>query len=263
MNTTIGIQNEENFVKALDQKTFNEINKNLQLLLFYLYPNLDKSKKINCYMTNNFIKPDIVIHQNQQYRYISLKYGHCETLHNESIMTFVEFLKESNISEETIETYLLYHYGDGTTNGTGEKRMSSVETRFTYDDRIKKMNEELNSSKAFIKKFADRVMFQGVNSQAERADYIYHGDPEAGVFISREQFMRHIDRKSWSYMNRCVHIGPFVVRPHARYAEREILKESHRHTVTVNYPGIVSDLLYIQNRYNFSHISNNNSVSQM
>lgn len=263
MNTTIGIQNEENFVKALDQKTYAELNKNLQLLLFYLYPNLDKKEKIHCYMTDNFIKPDIVIHQNRQYRYISLKYGSAETVHNENIMTFVEFLRESNISEETIKTYLLYHYGDGTTDGSGKRRMSSVETRFTYDEQIKKMNEEFNSSKAFVKNFADRVLFQGVNSQADRADYIYHGDPEAGVFISRDQFMRHIDRKSWHYMVRCVHIGPFVIRPHARYSDKEILNEKHRNTVAVNYPGIVSDLLYIQNRYNFSNISSRSSASQM
>lgn len=263
MNTMIGIQNEENFVKALDNKTYSELNKNLQLFLFYLYPNIDKTMKFHCYMTENFVKPDIVIHQNQQYRYVSLKYGQAETLHNESIRTFVEFLRDCQISEESIETYLLYHYGDGTTDGTGKRRMGSVETRFTYDDRIKKLNEELNSSKSLIKEFADRVMFQGVNLQANRADYIYHGDPDSGVFISREQFMRHVDRKNWSFMVRCVHIGPFVIRPHARYADREILNEAHRHTVTVNYPGIVNDLLYIQNRYNFSNITNQSRMSQM
>ena len=254
MNTTIGIQNEENFVKALDYKFYDELNKNLRLFLFYLYPNIDKTEKFHCYMTENFTKPDIVIYQGKNYRYISLKYGHAETVQNESIKTFIEFLRDCCISEETINSYLLYHYGDGTIDGTGKSRMGSVEVRFTYDEEVKKMNEEFNSSKAFIKGFADRVMFQGVNPQATRADYIYHGDPEAGIFISRDQFMKHIDRKDWSFMNRCVHIGPFVIRPHARYAGKEILNESHRHTVAVNYPGIVNDMLYIQKRYNFANI---------
>jgi len=258
MNTTIGIQNEENFVKELDNKLFGELNKNLQMFLFYLFPNIDKTARFHCYMTENFCKPDIVIYQNDQYRYVSVKYGQAETVHNENIMTFIEFLRDCQISEETIESYLLYHFGDGTKDGTGKRRMDSVETRFTYDDRIKKMNEEFNSSKAFIKGFADRTMFQGVNPQASRADYLYHGDPDKGVFISRDQVMKHIDRKDWSFMNRCVHIGPLIVRPHARYAGKEILNEKHRHTVAVNYPGIVSDMLYIQNRYNFRNISEKN-----
>ena len=254
MNTTIGIQNEENFVKQMDGKLFSELNKNLQLFMFYLFPKMNKAEPFHCYMTENFCKPDIVIYQDKEYRYISVKYGHAETVHNESILTFVEFLRNCQISEETIESYLLYHYGDGTTDGTGKERMDSVMTRFTYDERIKKMNAELNSSKAFIKEFADRTMFQGVNPQASRADFLYHGDPTKGVFISRDQFMKHIDRKNWDFMDRCVHIGPLVIRPHARYAGKEILNEKHRHTVAVNYPGIVSDMLYIQNRYNFRNI---------
>ena len=249
MNTSIGIINEENFVKSLNGKMFNEVNKNLQLLLYYIFPHIDKSKKFTCYRTEYLIKPDIVISQESTMKFLSLKYGQSETLHNENILTFIQYLRESGISEETIETYLLYHYGDGTLDGTGEKRMNSIEVRFTYDERIKKMNAEFNSSKEFIKEFADRVMFQGVNPSASMAEYIYHGDVDYGVICSRNQFRRHIETKNWDYMTTCVHVGPFVLRPHARYANKEIRNEESRKTVEVNYPRLCQDITYISLRY--------------
>ena len=252
MNTTIGIQNEEKFCEQINNKTFDELNTNLQYFMYYLFHQLDKKKKFNCFQTENFIKPDICISQENELRFVSLKYGQSETLHNESIKTFVNFLKDNGISDETVETYLLYHYGDGTIDGTGQHRLSSVEVRFKYDDRIKKMNEEFNNSKEFIKKFAERVMFQGVNPDANKAGFIYHGDPDYGVFVSRYQFMRHIERKNWNYMETCVHIGPFVIRPHSRYANKEIRSEESRHLVVVNYPRFVQDLMYISSRYSYA-----------
>ena len=258
MNTIIGIQNEEKMCENINNKTFDQLNKNLQMFMYYLFPKMDKSKMFKCFQTENFIKPDICISQDSKLKFVSLKYGQSETLHNEHISTFIKFLKDNGISDYTIESYLLYHYGDGTTDGTGQKRMSSIETRFTYDERITKMNEEFNSSKAFIKKFADRVMFQGVNPSTSMAEYIYHGDPDYGVFVSRLQYMRHIEMKNWAFMQTCVHVGPFVLRPHARYANKEILNEEHRHTVTINYPRFVQDILYISSRYAYAFNANKN-----
>lgn len=252
MNTTIGIENEEKLCESINNKTFYELNMNLQYFMFYLFPHIDKEKKLKCFQTENFIKPDICISQEKDLKFVSVKYGQSETLHNEDIRTFIQFLKDCHISDYTIETYLLYHYGDGTIDGTGQRRMQSIEIRYMYDDRIRKMNEEFNSSKEFIKKFADRVMFQGVNPDASKAEYIYHGDVDYGVFVSRYQFMRHIEKKNWDFMQTCVHVGPFVIRPHARYANKEIRNENHRHTVVINYPRFVQDLLYISSRYNYA-----------
>ena len=249
MNTSIGIINEEKLCEAINDKTFDELNENLRCFMYYLFPTVDKQKRFKCFQTENFIKPDICIYQGKQFKYVSVKYGQSETLHNENIRTFIDFLKECKISDESIETYLLYHYGDGTTDGTGKERLSSIEVRYRYHDRIRKMNDEFNATKQFIKRFAERVLFQGVNPDASKAEFIYHGDVEYATFVSRNQFMRHIEMKNWDYMQYCIHVGPFVVRPHARYTNKEIRNEALRHTVSVNYPRFVEDLLYISSRY--------------
>ena len=253
MTSSVRITNESNFVKELDNKKFDELNRNLQFFLLYLFPNMDKKKKFHCYLTENFIKPDIVIYQDQEYKYVSLKYGSADTLHNENIKTFIQFLRECGISKESLKTYLLYHFGDGTLNGSGERRMNSVTVRYMYDEQIKKMNEEFNSSKEFVKKFAERVMAQGVNLQAARAQYIYHGDPEGGTFISIEAFMKHVEKKNYNFMQNCVHIGPFVLRPHARYAGKKIQNNDRRFTVTVTYSNFVNEMIFIQSHYDFPY----------
>ena len=252
MNTSIGIINEEKLCEAINGKTYYELNDNLRFFIHYLFSRVDKEKKFKCFQTENFIKPDICIQQEKECKYVSVKYGQSETIHNENIKTFVIFLKECGISDESIQTYLLYHYGDGTTDGTGKNRLSSIEVRFRYEERIDKMNEEFNKTKEFIKKFADRVLFNGVNPDANKAEFIYYGDSDYGVFVSRNQFMRHIERKNWAYMTTCIHVGPFVIRPHARYSNKEIRNEEHRHTVTINYPRFSSDLNYISSRYSYA-----------
>lgn len=245
METNIGIQNEENFVKCIDGKTYDELSKHLQYFLHFLFPVIDTSKKFHCFLTTNYIKPDICITLEDQMRYVSLKYGQSDIFHNENIMSFIEFLRNNSISEESIKTYLLYHYGDGTTDGTGKYRLTSVELRFHYKEELSKLNEELNKDKEFVKKFVDRAMFQGINHLANRADYIYHGDPEYGAFISRYQLMQRIEKKNYGFMTECVHIGPLVIRPHARYSNKAVRNDENRQRVEVGYPKIVQEIMFV------------------
>lgn len=251
MSVNEGLLNEERMIVALNHKLFDELNANLQTFVLQLIPELDKRKRINCYKAEEYTKPDIVISQGDKVRYVSLKTGTSDTMHNEKIEPFVEFLKENGFDDYTIESFLLYHYGDGTTDGTGERRMGVYEVRQKYDKRITAMNAAFNKDKEFVKKFADRVMWQGVNPLAMPADVIYHGTEEYGTYMSKFQMSRHIERKDWSYMVFAVHVGPFIIRPKARYPGREIKNDENRRIVVVNYPRIQADIPWIRNRYLF------------
>ena len=112
------------------------------------------------------------------------------------------------------------------------------------------MNDEFNNSKELIKAFAERVMWQGVDKYTEHADVLYHGDTEYGVFMSRSQFKKFIERRSWKFMVKCVHIGPFVIRPKARYSNGEIKHEQLRKLVKVCYPRLIHDTTYLCKLYN-------------
>ena len=242
---------EDQFEYYLESRKYSELSDNLQDFIKHLFPFLDRNLDIHCNKTDQLIKPDICIWQKDERRFVSLKSGAVETIHCENLISFVEFLRANNIDEYTIQTYLLYHYGDGTINGTGKRRLNSVEVRTKLAKRIELMNKVLNSSKDFIKKFADRVLFQGCNDDVYPAGFIYHGDIDYGKYISRNQLMKHIDNKSWDYMVSCVHIGPFTIRPKARYSGKEIKSDDNRRLITVNYPRFYDDIIIMSKKYLF------------
>ena len=236
---------EDRFVEDINNKYFCELNANLKRLVSYALPMINKNEVIKCCKSDSLIKPDICIYQKSNRAFISIKSGLSEGMHEENILTFVDFLKENGIDDYTIETFLLFHYGDGTTDGTGTKRLSAVEVKYKLENRIQKMNDAFNASKDFVKKFADRVMWQGVNENADRAEILYHGDTDFGIFISRNDFIEFLDKRRWDYMNMCVHIGPFTLRPKARYAEREVVHSQSLKKVSIKYPRLIYDIEFI------------------
>ena len=251
MPNNLGTMNEDYMVQSINNKTYNELNENLQHFLLMLFRNVDASKKFKCFKTEDYIKPDICVQLDGVRKFVSLKYGNSESVHDEHLLTFIDFLRDNEISEKSIKTYLLFHYGDGTTDGSGRFRMNSVEVRYQLKNELKQSNEELNSNRDFLKAFADRVVWQGVNPQAERADFLYHGDPDYGVFMNRHQLRKQLSIKNWDFMDSCVHVGPFVIRPAARYANKPIAKEDARKRVSITYPKLVNDILYISSRHDY------------
>lgn len=251
MSLNDGLMNEEQIIRAINGKTYYELNANLQRLVNYLFPTLDRNRKINCCKAEDYTKPDICISQDDKSHYVSIKHGTAEQVHEERLDRFISYLKECGIDDYTIESYLLFHFGDGTIDGTGQTRLDHFNVFVKYNERILKLNEKFNESREFVKNFANRVLFQGVNPLAIPADIIYHGDEEFGSFINKNQIMRHIELRKWGYMTSVVHIGPFILRPRARYPGREVKNDDSRRRVTVSYPKLSNDIMYIFNRYKF------------
>ena len=251
MSLNDGLLNEQRLIDAINDKRYSELNNNLQHFVNFLFPKIDRQEKFKCFAAEKYTKPDICIQHLDKRRYISVKHGTSTGVHGEKLDNFIEFLRENNFDDYTIESYLLFHFGDGTTDGTGERRLDQFHVRAQYDERIRALNEAFNKNKEFVKKFTDRVMFQGVSDTAEPADILYHGDEDFGCFMSRKQLMRHIDFRRWEYMTYLVHIGPFSIAPKARYPEREIKNNEFRTTVVVNYPKLLNDIQYIFSRYIF------------
>ena len=133
-------------------------------------------------------------------------------------------------------------------DGSGEKRMDYRQLIHKLAPRIVELNKELNSNKAFVKEFIYRCLFKGTQEKNIEADYIYHGDINYGVVCSKDQIFKHVDRRSWDYMDN-LHIGPIQFRPHARYTNTEIKKEERRWKVDFWWARLSADLDYIAERY--------------
>ena len=250
MPTNQGKLKEREVVDHLNSKRVSELPNNLRSFMRNLYGSLDEEEIITCEWIDDSIKPDFVITYKGIKKYISMKSGRAESVHQEKIKTFILFLREHGISKETQKTILLYHYGDGTLDGSGKERYDYNRLRVILNDRIERANQELNASKDFVWETISRCVLLGILENAIPIDGIYFGDYRFGVLATTAQIKKHMERKDWDWMQN-LHIGPLQIRPHARYIGKEIKHPEAREKVECYWANLASDIDYISSRYDY------------
>jgi len=248
MPTNHGLLREKEMIAALDSKKVSELSNNMRHLLEELYGVLDENEIVKCLAPDDYYKPDFFIIYRGIKKGISMKSGRSNIVHSELVNNFIEYLRELNVSEKTLETILLYHFGDGTTDGSGSERFEFAKLHYLLDNRIKEANDELNSDIDRIYQVLERCVFAGAKEEFPRADALYHGDVSFGVVATEKQVRKHIYRKNWKWMD-ALHIGPLMLRPHARYIGVEIASEKRRHTIECHWSNLAADIAYISKRY--------------
>lgn len=248
MKISDGLVVEKNIVNELDGKTFSNLSNNMKHLVKNLFPEVKENDTICSGVYGDVFKSDIYIRCSEITKNISIKHGKAETVHNEILDKFLEYLKSNGISDKTIETIRLFHYGDTTTDGTGKKRMGYNQIMVLYGERIAEANYELNTNRDFVVKTVDRLVFDGASKDYVKADAIYAGDVEYGEIALKTQVEKHVSRKYYGYYNN-LHIGPILLRPDCRYVDTEIRSERKRHRIVAYWPALRSDIEYIASRY--------------
>lgn len=252
MPNNLGIFKEDQMVYFLNNNEISCLNQNLKNLLQSLFGIIDDRKKVYCEKTFNYIKPDLKITYDNECHFVSMKSGSSTGVHVEDLDTFMTFLRDLGVSRKTQETLLLFHYGDGTMDGTGEKRYRQIEVSLKMQEQLWEANKELNEDKEFIKKVFNRCLFQGLDPNAFAADALYFGTYEYGAVATRRQIEKHIDKKDWSYIRDNPHIGPLFIIPRARYTEKKELTDEdkkYRNKVQLYWPHLREDIEYISKRY--------------
>ena len=239
---------EEELCMAFHKKKVKDLSVHLRFVLQELYGPLEADEVIECYQTEEFIKPDIQIIYKGIIKNISLKTGATDILHDEYIDTFVKFLGSLGVSEKTQKTFFLYQYGDGTLDGTGEVRLTGQEVERKYHNLLEEAKMEINENKDLIVQVVERVIFDGVDPDAWHADAVYHGDVYSGTIVTRRQIIRHIRKNSWTTY-RAFNIGPLLLYPHARYANKPILDPKKRNHIHIKWPSLLRDMELMSKRY--------------
>ena len=248
MHKNIGRLKEDEFVFAINGKRGDELSHNLKHILREIFGPFDGQEVLKCGLVDKLQKPDFYIEYKGNRKYISLKTGRAEIVAEEHLKLFLDYLRRWHLSIESQKTFLYYHFGDGTMDGSGEKRFQYFELIRILGPRIKKLNEELNQNKDFIKDLIHRCLFKGTMESNIPADYIYFGDVNYGVVCNEKQIFKHVDRRTWEFMDN-PHIGPIQFRPHARYINTPIKKEKLRWKVDLWWANLSADLEYIAERY--------------
>lgn len=239
---------ETEIIYDLDNREIKSLDPNYFYLLERLYGPVDKQKMVYCRHADPLIKPDVIITYEGKEKSISLKTGTACEVHRENIRNFIPFLRSLGISERTLKTIVLFQYGDHTFDGSGKERMTTGETFDWLEDRIKEANEELNDNKEIINAVLDRAIFQGIDPSARHADYLYHGSRVDGILVSQNQIYKYVNKKRFDFVAH-LHIGPLILRSHARYAHKKVEREESRHMLTLYWPNFRVDLEYINSRF--------------
>ena len=248
MPSNHGKLNEDEIMLALNNHKVMDLLPSLHYLMEELFGALEPEETIICTQPDIPIKPDLLITYKGVTKGLSIKSGTSDCVHGEPVEKFVEFLKEIGISENTIQTILLNQFGDGTTDGTGKERMELIELKYKLRYQIKDANNELNSDPEKLMKIINRMIFQGCDSNATPADAIYHGTMYSGIVVTKRQVTKYISNKMWDYYDN-LHVGPIVLRPHARSIGKEIKHEFSRHKIDGFWSGLLADMKYISQKY--------------
>lgn len=168
----------------------------------------------------------------------------------EGISSFIHFLIENHVKREAIIEYLKYHYGDGTTNGTGVKRISATEYKQKYQEQIDMINEEFNQKELLLKAI-DRFVLSGSYSDIT-IDGILFGVRDDFIWIKREDIIKLILAKRSTYSTG-VHFGPLTVQPLDRCLNYNPKYEKQRFCVQIKWYNLADDIIQIMNE----HVMNN------
>ena len=245
---------EDEIIIALNGKKVEELNQNLINVMEYLFGALDYREIIKSEVVYNFAKADFSITYQDITKYVSMKTGEAKGVHSEEVDMFCSYLKENGISDKTINTILLFQYGDGTLDGTGKTRFGYNVLMRKLENEIIDANDELNKNKEFVIKTVKRAVlgeYEAINPDKPIVDAVYYGTVQKGYIATRSQIISHIKKRSWDRIY-SLHIGPLMIRPHARYVDKKEMTEKEAHArkiVNFTWFNFVNDIKYISSSY--------------
>lgn len=239
-----GIENEFEFAYYLNGKYVKELNPMFSNFIEAIFTNLKPNSKVKCWKNSKPQKTDIFIKIGIQIKRVSLKSGFKNSVHVERITDFINFLIENKMDINIIKSYLEYHYADGTRNGKGKNRLSSLEYQNSHPNELKKLNEAFNNEK-FIINAIDRFVIKGKNSFF-RIDAIISGTVEDFIWITKEEILKiHIKHKN--IQTKGLHIGGLFVQPQDRCLNYNSKYNSKRFCVQLKWYHLSDDIIESMN----------------
>ena len=242
-----GFKNENTLITELNNKKVSNLNLNLKNFIYFLFHNLNGNEKILAYPGIHGQKPDIIIEINDEIKNVSVKIGNGNSVHQENINLFINFLSSLNISEKIQFELLEFHWGDGTIDGTGTNRISSNEYKKIHSNEINFINSEFNKN-YLLKNFLNRFIFQGKSLSYDIVDVIYYGDIKNGHWASREEIFDYI--LNHKFYSDSIHFGPLNYQIWNRCLNFNPNTEDRRKVMQIKWPSLLQDILNIERRRN-------------
>lgn len=239
-----GFLNEELLIKYINGFVFSDFNNNIQNFLNFTFNgHIDLTQPFfasKC--KGGQVKPDLIIEHNSEIRYVSIKKGGGNSVHQEKVSVFFPFFEEI-CGQQALDNLKLFHYGDDTLDDTGAIRYDADECQNKYQTEIEQVNNIINSND-LLPIFLDRFLFVGnVNSDLV-VDVIYHGTIDDGIWASREEIYEYFLVND--FPNKTIHFGSLTYQVWGRNNNYTAVNPDRRYVMQIKWGSIYSDFLQIR-----------------
>lgn len=189
-----GFRNEENIVNSLNGKRYKDLNLNMKTFVDYICEcegidiNIEMQVKSKI-ETDNKKKQDLYIELAGKNFGISVKMGSGNSTHQEKCEDFISYIKHDYDASKTIcDDIRIFTWCDGTLDGSGRvsDRMDKAAYLAAYATGIQRIRGFL---KEHEKELIERILFVGRHNS--KVDYIYHGTPLNGKWISSKALIEY------------------------------------------------------------------------
>ncbi len=244
-----GFDNEYTMINYIDGKKLTDYNENIKNFLIFLFGNdINCSLSFSAEKINGQYKPDLYIKHNNRIKYISLKKGSGNSVHQEKISVFFPFI-EQLLGNSQLNNLKKFHYGDDTINDSGLQRYNATQCKIRYMEEIQELNLEINKWDNLII-FLDRFLFVG-NIGETPINAIYYGTIDTGTWASKEEITNYIRQNNFN--NNALHFGPLSYQVWGRNEKRIAVHPDRRYVMQIKWGTIANDLKNIRERnYNVS-----------
>jgi hypothetical protein len=235
-----GFANEDIIIDYLNNKKFKFLNSNWQKFLRSIFSNPKNNDKVLCSKKAGQNKSDIIITINKISKSISVKSGTGNSVHQEPVEEFIQFLKETyKINEELANNIRFFIWGDGTLNGKGKtkNRLSAPEFSRKYPQIIKNISEFFKENK---KDLIERCVITGSKSKSS-PDYIYYGDYTSGVWKKTEEVLSWLCEDS-NESNGAIPVGRLTFQAWNRNINGGNKSEKKRGVIQLKWGTVGEDL---------------------
>jgi hypothetical protein len=239
-----GYQNEYDFVELFNNKFLNELDCNSQKFLKELFGEiLGNDEALKSWKNKMNQKTDIFIKYKNHIKNISLKCGHNNSMHCESIQDFKKFLEKLQIPYSIIDYYVSYHYGygrdlEGKTDFS--KVLSSEEYKCLFQKEIDIFNKNINKTKLIVE-MVDRFIIRGRNSDYD-VDALVCGTVDDYVWIMKyDLYDLVLSKRGIDYTS--PHIACMTLGPKKRNLNGDSKNIRDRYLVCVRWGCVKEDII--------------------
>ena len=246
-----GFENETLIHDSLNNKQYHELNKNLQKMIDFIYEKkITPTTLIKAYKIGGINKTDLVIEINNKKYNISIKKGTGNSVHQEKVEDFINFLDENYKIEENLKNDIRFFiWGDGTLNGTGDikNRLSASQLKKMYPEIVQNIKKFFYIHKRDL---IERFLIKGAKSESS-PDFMYYGTPEKGTIIKASEALDWLSNDENEKDKSPIPIGRLTFQAWNRNINGGLKSENKRGVIQLKWSSIGKDLKIISegNKY--------------